>query len=354
MIRKIDKILINKNFLFTPTEGLSTSKKALGFNKFDLTYTSLNSEEIKDRIQRLKEQLPSGADIIYRGSEGNDEIMDLLQTNRLGKNFTQNPKLPSLDIVDYIRNNDSRYLLSFSPCKETVKPYAAGLSIVPCKGYIMVTGLPKVYTIPHKLLYLNEEMFRRYDHRQLELMRNNAHSYQSIVTMTANNNEITAVLGTSDTDDWRPVVTDDLMSIFEVCGPGRILSKFMSTKEIAYIKEWKNPDFTRRIYAIEVVIYEHLTDFEIMNHNAQQMGFINPNERLITLDDAQVLLYSGELEELNALYETSETQRISSVPQNIAIGDQAALVAFVTAKLKANPLITERYEPRTPIISAME
>lgn len=354
MLKKLEHLVSKTRFFPVPVEGISTSTKALRFNKFDLSYTQFNTKEVNDRIQLLKNQLPSGSDIIYRGSEGSDEILDLLVSNRLGKNFAHNTKLESLDIVDYIRNNDSRYLLSFSPCKETAKPYAAGLSVVPCKGHIIVTGLPKVYTIPHKLLYLNEEMFKRYDRRQHNETTNNQHAYQSIVTMTQNNNEITAVLGISEKDDWRPVVSEDLMSIFEVCGPGRILSKFMSANEIAYVKEWKNPDYTRRIYAIEIVIAESPDDLKSMNSNAQQMRLINSNERLITIDDAKVLLRSGKLDELNELYKTSETQRISSVPKNIAIGDQAALVAFVTTQLKANPQIEERQELQTPIITTIE
>ncbi len=354
MIDKFEKLISMRRFFSTAVEGVSPSAKALQFNKFDLTYTTFQSKEITDRAQLLRERLPSGSDLIYRGSEGTAEVTHLLESNRLGKNFTHNSKLPSFDIVGYIRDNDSKYFLSFSPCKETVKPYAAGLSIVPCKGYIIVTGLPKVYTIPHKLLYLNEEMFRRYDEKQQEQMTHNPYAYQSIVAMAQNNNEVTAVLGTSDTDDWRPVVTDDLMSIFEVCGPGRILSKLMSTSEIAYVREWKNPEFMKRIYAIEVAIYDTPDDFKIMNRNARRMHLINADQRLITIEDAEALLSSCELDELNALYETPETQRITAVPRSITIGNQAALLEYVTEKLKSHPLITAREEPQIPIITPME
>ncbi|CEG57400.1 hypothetical protein [Legionella fallonii] len=351
MLSKIDQLMSKKQFHSMVVKGFSKTTQKFSFNKFDLSYPLFPPREVTDRVQVLRDRLPSGPDLIYRGSEGNDEIVHLLETDRLGKNFEHNSKLPSFDIVGYIRDNDSKYFLSFSPCKETVKPYAAGLSIVPCKGHIIVTGLPKVYTIPHKLLRLNEEMFIRYDQRQHESMTGDAHHYQSIVTMTQNNNEITAIIGASHADDWRPVVTDDLMSIFEVCGPGRILSKFMSSNEIAYVKEWKNPNFTKRVYAIEVVIYENQADFEIMNRNARQMKLIGANERLITINDARALVDSEELNELNALYELPETQRISSVPRNIAIGDQTALVEYVTAILKENPLLAERLELRTPIIT---
>jgi len=297
---------------------------------------------------QLTTRLPSAPDLIYRGSMGTKEIIYVLETNYLGTESSVSRKSSSLDIVEYIRENDSKYFLSFSPCKETVKPYAAGLSMLPCKGYIIVTGLPKVYTIPQKLLHLNRDIFSAYNHQQQDkISRANAegitHAFEDIIDMTANNNEITAVLYSSAQEDWRPVVSEDLMSIFEVSGPGRILSQFMSATQIAYLREWDNPDFTKRIYALEIVLYGHdPRDLAIMNDNAHETRLITKDERLITLDDARTVINSGELDKLNALYTTTETQRIASVPKSIAIGDQNALVEYMTAKLKECPLLIDK------------
>lgn len=325
-----------------------TSKNNLLFKKFDPTYVMLKPHEVIEKIEELTAKLPTGPDVLYRGSEGTNEIIDAMQSNFLGKLFKCNSKAASFDIAGYIRNNDSKFFLSFSPCKETVKPYAAGLSVIPCKGYIMVTGLPKVYTIPHKLLYLNRGMFERCDDAQMKRRDlDDPRAYQSIIRMTENNNEVTAILGASEQDDWRPVVANDVKRVIEVCGPGRICSKFMSSNEVAYVREWENLGFSKRIYALEAVFYGgpgHFEDFEMMNEKARDMRLMNKDERLITLEDVPGVI--RELDKLNELYDTTETQRITSVPKNIGLGDKNTLTEFMIEKLKAGKTLTEKQELR--------
>lgn len=324
------------------------------FKKLDTTYPTLKSHEITQQIQILTKKLPTGPDILYRGTEGIGEIKAIMESGRMGRKLELSKKARSLDIVGYIRDSDSKYFLSFSPCKETVKPYATGLSIVPCRGFIMVTGLPKVYTIPQKLLHLNETMFKRYDEQMISQSdQDNPQSYQSIITMTQNNNEVTAIIGASDKDDWRPVVQDDVMSITEVCGPGRILSKFMAASEPAFVRHWENSDYKKRIYAIETVFhggpgYSH--EFESMNVLAQDMGLTAPGQRLITLEDAEAVVNSGELDKLNERYEASETQRLVTVPKEIPIGHKDALVEYMVSTLVSSNVLTEREVPKDRIL----
>ncbi|RUR19027.1 hypothetical protein ELY21_05745 [Legionella sp. km535] len=324
------------------------------FKKLDTTYPSLRSDQKEQRIQKLTETLPSGPDILYRGTEGVSEIQAIMKTERLGRKLETSKKSRSLDIVGYIRDNDSKYFLSFSPCKETVKPYAAGLSIVPCRGYIMVTGLPKVYTIPQKLLYLNEAMFKRYDEFMIgQADQDNPQAYQSIVTMTRNNNEVTAIIGATENDDWRPVVQDDVISIIEVCGPGRILSTFMAASEPAFVRHWENIDYKKRIYAIETVFhggpaYPH--ELEQMNEKAQAMGLIAPEHRLITLADAEVVINSGELDKLNDRYDATETQRLITVPKEIPMGHKDGLIEYMVSTLVSSNSLTEKETPKGSVL----
>ncbi|AWN75587.1 hypothetical protein LEAN103870_06190 [Legionella anisa] len=309
-------------------------------------YLKYKAKERTARIQLLRESIPTGSSLIYRGSEGTDEVLSTMKSNRVGRKSTESRKAASHDIVGYIRDNDSRYFLSFTPCKETVKPYTVGLSLIPKIGYIFVTGIPKVYTTPQKLLLLNQGMFERYDKRMINSMPlDEARGYQSIVTMTRNNNEITGIIGASAKDDWRSEVNKRMHSVIEVCGPGRIASSFMSSSEPAHVKHWKNPDFMPELVALDIVFYESQEEYEEMNEKARDMGLIQKGERLPTFSDAEELV--EQLDEWGDTYGSSETMKVTAFPKQIKPGDKRSLVEFLDEQIKSNPSITSLEEPRT-------
>ena len=84
------------------------------------------------RLQQLCDSLAQKPDRIFRGTIGPAEIRMALKTNFLGRDFEKNSKEVSLDLIDFVRTNNSRLFLSASPCPHTIRPYAAGLSILPC------------------------------------------------------------------------------------------------------------------------------------------------------------------------------------------------------------------------------
>ncbi|KTD40195.1 hypothetical protein [Legionella parisiensis] len=315
------------------------------FKMVDTTYLKYKAMERTQRIQLLRDSIPTGASLIYRGTEGTDEVLPTMKTNRVGRKSEESRKATSHDIVSYIRDNDSRYFLSFTPCKETVKPYTVGLSLIPKIGYIFVTSFPMVYTTPQKLLLLNEKMFKRYDKRMINAMpQDDVRGYQSIVTMTENNNEITGIIGASVKDDWRSEVNKRMHSVIEVCGPGRIVSSVMSSNEPAHVRHWQNPDFSPELVSLDIVFYESPEEYEEMNAKAKDMGLIRKNERLPTLADAQVLI--GQLNEWGNMYGATETIKVTSFPSRIKPGDKEALVKYLEGQIKSNPSIIPLEELR--------
>lgn len=313
--------------------------------KYDASYTKVSTQQRKEGIEKLHKSLPQGRDIIYRGTEGIDEVVHAMRSNRLGVDPKESKKSPSLDLVGYIRENNSKFFLSFSPCQATVQPYAAGLSLIPCKGFIWVTGLPKVFTRPQELLCLNPELFRRYDEFQLEQQdRDNPQRYDPISSMTANNNEITMLLASGDHDDWRPVVGEDVMKLVQVSGPGKFLGPFMSSNEPMHVTDWENPDFKKRVWSLDIVLsggFNYREGLEQMNERAQQFGLILPDQRLLTIEDAQAVVNSKELNSLNEEYTTDETHILKKVPAKIAIGDAAALIDYMTHEVKSEKKLVE-------------
>ncbi|HHF7374649.1 hypothetical protein [Legionella bozemanae] len=329
-----------------PHASRYTFKHAL---KMDTTYLQYQAQQRTQRIQLLRDSIPTSPNLIYRGSEGMDEVLSTMKTNRVGRKPAESKKSTSFDIVGYIRDNDSRYFLSFTPCKETVKPYTVGLSLIPKKGYIFVTGLPMVYTTPQKLLLLNEKMFKRYDQRMIDAMpQDDVRGYQSIVTMTQNNNEITGIIGGSAKDDWRSEVNKRMHSVIEVCGPGRIASSVMSSAEPAHVRHWQNPDFSPELVAVDVVFFDTPEEYEEMNEKARDMRLICKGERLPTLSDVQALI--KQLNDWGDIYRTSETMKVTAFPSQIKPGHKEGLVEHLDAQIKANSSITPLEELRAPQI----
>ena len=324
---------------FRASVAKSLNPKAPFFaRKLDMHQPLLSSQEKDEGVQNLYSSLPVGSDVLYRGTEGYDEVDDAMRTGYLGKDFKESKKDSSYDIVAFVRENNSKYFLSFSPCSQTVKPYAAGLSIIPCKGFIWVTGLPKVYTLPQKLLHLNRGMFLAYDRRKRdEQDQETPARYYPITDMTAHNNEVTVILGGPD-HDWRQDVTQDVMKLIQVAGPGNILGRFMSSNEVVHVKDWINPDFKKRVWSIEVALSTgpgYIADFEKMNEVARQMLLVKAGHRLITLEDARKVVGSGLLDSLNNNFDIAKTHTLTQVPSEIAIGDVSSLVAYMTEEITA-------------------
>ncbi len=320
-------------------------KKGFFSGKFDPKYPMLSPLERDEGIDKLQQSLPSGNDVIYRGTEGTAEVMHAVESDRLGVAFQSSKKMASFDIVDFVRENNSKYFLSASPCPQTVKPYAAGLSLIPCKGFIWVTGLPKVFTLPQKLLHLNPGLFEQYDQRKLSQQdQDNPTRYDSIKGMTRNNNEVTIVLGGADNEDWRPRVSKDVMKLIQVSGPGSLMGQFMSSNEPVHVTDWNNPEYKKRVWSMEIVLSDgrdYADNLEDMNARAREMGLITPDQRLLTLQDARAVVNSKKLDPLDTEYETNETHKIIQVPKGIAIGDTAALVEYMLHDIKSGKNLVE-------------
>ncbi|MCW8418219.1 hypothetical protein OQJ18_06705 [Fluoribacter dumoffii] len=310
-----------------------------------MSYPILSSKEVEEGVAQLHESLPSDPDLIFRGTEGTKEVHEAMSIDRLGMSSVQKQKLPSTDIVDYIVSNESSCFFSASPCRYTVQNYAAGLPIIPCRGFIWVMGLPKIYTIPQKHLFFNEEMFTHYDRKQIE-QSPQGYKHHSIKTTAANNNEFTIIVGIGKDDDWSLKVSEDVMKLVQVRGPGKILGKFMSADEILHVQDWTNPGFKKRVWSCEVVISQgsEMKDFEGMNQKARELGFIGTDDRLLTLKDASSIVDSEELEELNTNHSTSLTHRVMKVHKDIPLGNKKELVDCIAQEIRD----TVKLEPVVP------
>jgi hypothetical protein len=267
--------------------------------------------------------------LLYRGTWGFDEVHAVARVDCMVKRKYADDSV-DYDLVAYVRENRNANFLSFSPCVETVHPYAVGLSAIPCLGNIMITSYPKVFTKPQKLLYLNKPLFTRYDQAMVDSTHiEDVGSYQLISEMTARNNETTAILRGSDGQDWSPIFSTDVMQTILLCGPGRIVTFFMASKQPMQLETWDNPGFKKRPLAVEVVLAPP-SDFPAMNEKAIDLGFISKGERLLSMKDAEAIWKRNNYEQ-EALVD--ETLQLGGVSADIKEGNEGELVDYIQEKL---------------------
>ncbi len=267
--------------------------------------------------------------LMYRGMAGLDEVYASARRDYFEKKACVEDDT-GYDLVAYVRANKNLNFLSFSPCIETVRAYALGLSLIPSFGNIMETSYPRVFTKPQKLLHLDRSLFHLYaasisDSTHIE----DVGTYQPMTEMAENNNEITVILRSNDGQDWRPNFSTDVRKTVLIWGPGKVLNLFMPSTQAIQLDMWENPDFKKRALSVEVVLAPgpHMS---IANEKAIELGLITEGERLLTLEDASAIWRNNDYED----FVLDETLQLERVPSFIKEGDEHALVDYVKETLQ--------------------
>lgn len=338
-------ITTESNFQKALHTYLKTCKSNSLWQKRTAQYMQLTPEEKATRYNQLRHVLRKhDSQTLFRGTMGNMELQHAVETGRLGQDFGRGGKSLSFDLPPHIRENDSAYFLSSSVCPITAKPYAAGcFTKLPCRGFIIALGMPKVFTTPNKILKINPKIFAAYDDMKLQdefSIENGGTKYTSIEDMTRNNNETTLVLTNQRaTKNWRPKVCTDTRQIIEVCGPGKILGSMMSFSQPILLSELTNPNFQKRQWSLEVFL-DCENDPEIMER-AILNNILKSGNRLLTATDADVIDDSGILDNhIDASSVHEDTIQLSQVPADIPIGDQEQLVDYMTEHLQQSQKTT--------------
>ncbi|WP_454784169.1 hypothetical protein [Legionella sp. WA2024007413] len=322
------------------------------FSSTDYPYKSTERQNIGH--SELLNSLPVAEDIYFRGTPGTEEINEIMRSGEMGTG-KYSRREPSLEIPEFIEENNSCYLLSASPCPHTVQDYAEGLSVLPTKGYIIVMGLPKVSIRPQLVLHLDRELYEEYARLKNEKEEPGIrHVYNSIVTTAQRNNEVTIVLGTDKQDNWRPIIGTDIMKIVEITAPGKFLGKFMAAKKV-HSRTIDNEEFVKRPWALEIAttrssdLPEFKSAYERMNRRADELGLITSSDRrLMTIDDVKGVMRAGILEEFSRDYTADRTLVFRDVPREIAIGNAEALTEFMISELKSELTLQEIVRAESP------
>lgn len=302
-------------------------------------YIQLSEEERAERNQVLRTHLFNhiSDNSLFRGTMGNSELESAIKNKTLGYDFYRSGKNTDLDLVSHVRDNASALFLSASSCPYTAKPYASCISSWPCRGFILIFGMPKVTTVPHKLLKINPKVFADYDDHMLahsHSIENGGTKYHSIRDIVRDNNETTIVLSNlRGNTNWKPTLNHDVIQVVEILGPGKLIGSIMAFSEPIYLGHIENHHFKPRKYSVEIVLHCD-DDMEKSQENAISHGLIQPGNRFLTLEDATAIDQSGLLDvRIEDDATTAHTLRLSEVPASIPIGDVGKLVAHMVENM---------------------
>lgn len=332
------KSLPLSSFTNTVQAYLRTCESNSFWQKHTTQYVQLSPQEKSEKNEQLLKVLHNhGEQTLFRGTMGNMELQHAVETGRLGQDFGRGGKALSFDLPAYIRENDSAYFLSASACPITAKPYAAGcFTKLPRRGFIIVLGMPKVFTTPNKILTVNKKAFTDYDDMKLSSDFSIQHSdgtlYTPISDMTRRNNETTLILTNyTARKNWRPSLCTDIKQIIEVCGPGKFLGSMMSFSQPIILTELMNPTFEKRQWSLEVFL--DCKSDEVLE-TAVQNNLLRPGNRFLSLQDADVI---DDFDILDTCAEEGEdTLILDQVPAEIPEADQDQLLDYMKQYLQEN------------------
>jgi hypothetical protein len=317
-------------FIHKLSVALTRRQSSFAFFGNQLKYfnsTQDKAQQNYDFSKHLAEVIEPAPDLLLRGSVGTKELEHAMRRGILGAPHS-NRREAHFDIAEYVRENNSGVLYSATECHKTATAYA-NLSFIPKNGTIFVLGMPAVFTNPRKQLLVNPDMFTQYQERLL-----NSHEpdikLQCIKNMTINNSEITIVTGSGKNDNWHPRLDRDVAKVIIIQTPG-IVGHYLNYQPSLF-EVVNNADFAKRGFSLEIYFPGNISSEE-MNENAYKQGIIQPDQRLLTLNDAIVVNNSIELESLQ-YNDSSITQIVSSVPANIPEGDRE-LIPYLAENIKS-------------------
>lgn len=293
--------------------------------------------------RHMLSNLPKGSDFVHRGMAGFGEVESIAKEGAFGAgNYAKRPH--SLDIPRFIHKPESCVLLSTSPDPHTVREYMVGYQLIQAKGAIASMCLPPVYIRPQTTRHVDIEAFQYYQKiLNGEQEPGSFTRVEDIFDLAHGNNETTVILGATKKDDWRPRFDADLHSIVLVKGAGRILSSFTNadTVETATVT---NPNFRKRIMSIEIFSTTSIGGtplsqkyFGKMNERAQKLGLVAEGNRMLTIEDAVVLMNSSKYQAMVQNFKaTAQTIILQGVPKHIPIGSPA-LIEYAVSLIEACP-----------------
>ena len=252
------------------------------------------------------------------------ELDIMLQTNQLSHpKDDKQPRVKQWDVEEsdigrqFMRGDPN--LLSLTPYALTANLYGPNRYWLPRDGAIIVGCRPAVFTNIGEQARLCPPMCDKEDkfqqsYRQIQLLEG-----VNVADLVANSQEVAAVVGSQKgvSFDGMYPVDSFIERIYHVIGSGR--SKFGLVPSVSCtVDEFINPEYVERALAVEIVLTKDPEHLEMLEDSMKRAGTLQPGQRVLTPDDAAVIMSDPELRALaTAAAGPSGTITFSSVPKDV-------------------------------------
>lgn len=285
-------------------------------------------------LAEILQSLMSEGNVLARGMSPAETLYNA-ENDRSGTCPADSKKDKHYNLPEFVHLNNSRWYRSLSTCLERATTYSVLSKYIPAHGVVVIEGMPKVITDPKELLVLSPGIFENYQDRlmQEQVMQDSAVSPTNIIELTESNIETTQVLGSRINHDWRENFSTNTKAVAIVHTDGKILGNFALGSEPVLVEVLHNPDFKVRACTLSITtaFAEHL---EEANSNAKAIGLLAPDQRLLTIKDAEAMVESGLLDQFDEGRSFEKTTVFDKVPSSIKEGDQDALADYMAEELQ--------------------
>ncbi|KTD53834.1 hypothetical protein Lsan_3498 [Legionella santicrucis] len=278
-------------------------------------------------LQGLKQWDPElveiGTNQLCRGVTRN-QLLNMLEINQL----TQISKTTTFEDVEHsdiarqvIRGGDPN-LLSLTRNMLTANCYGANRYWLPSDGAIIVGCLPAVFSNISKQAKMCPQMCEKEQKRATELALSSGDYYKDAVDvtqLTIEVNEICAIVGKQKGVHFDGMYDVDkcIDKIYHVVGTGRPKLGLVPMSS-CLVETFHNPDYRERALAVEIVLTQNPEYLEILIDTMRKEGELEPGQRVLTPDDAALIMGDLELRKLAVDTASSTgTSILSSVPEKL-------------------------------------
>lgn len=311
------------------TRTLQAQKQRL-FGQPINSFEAMDMEGLSDVLNSLMNE----GGLLARGMSPGETLVNA-QSDRSGTAPAESKKGSHNNIPEFVHVNNSRWYRSLSSCLERATTYSVLSKFIPAHGVVVIEGMPKVITDPKELLALSPGIFERYQDRLLQeqVIQDSAIRPTDIVELTESNIETTQVLGEKLNHDWREKFSTNTKAVAIIHTDGKILGNFALSSEPVLVEVLQNPDFKARACTLSITTAyaEHL---DVANSNAKKIGLLTPDQRLLTIKDAEAMVESGLLDKFDEGRSFEQTTVFDKVPSSINEGDEEALANYMANELQ--------------------
>ncbi|KTD72382.1 hypothetical protein [Legionella tucsonensis] len=220
-----------------------------------------------------------------------------------------------------VRGGDPN-LLSFTRNISTANHYGANRYWLPGDGAIIIGCLPAVFTDISEQAIMCPQMCDKEQKKARERILQGGDYYREapdVTQITAECDEVCAVVGKQKGVSFGGMYDVDrhIQKILHVIGTGRPRLGLVPVSS-CLVETFVNPDYEERALSVKIVLTKDPEHLEILTDTMTNTGKLQRGQRVLTADDAALIMADSELNLLfSATAGSSGTMVLESVPKKL-------------------------------------